>query len=210
MHNKMPESQDDVICVVNEHILIRRFRDEDAETYASYATDDRVWNTQSDAMPHPYTTEHAKDWIKRSRSEEVQAATGNSLGDQHAKKITTEYVIVVDGQPCGGVGLKFQPQVYRLSATLGYWLGAPYQRTGVMSKAIPVFVQWTWDTFGYLIRLNGTAYETNIGSQLVMQTAGFKHEGLRINACIKNGKICNEVMLAALRPGTENAAAATY
>lgn len=201
---------DDVICVVSDRIVIRRFRDEDAEVYASYATDDRVWNTLSDAMPHPYTIEHAREWIETTRKSEQHAITGDSLEDTRAKRITTAYVIVVDDQPCGGVGLNFQRQVYRLSATLGYWLGAPYQRTGVMSKAIPAFVEWTWKTFGYLIRLNGTAYETNIGSQLVMQSAGFKREGLRINACIKNGKICNEVILAALRPGTEELAAAQY
>ncbi|QIW97197.1 hypothetical protein AMS68_002715 [Peltaster fructicola] len=190
----------DVICVVNDHIVIRRYRDEDAEVYAHHANNRNVWNTLSDRMPHPYTVDDAKAWIAHTRSPETQAVGGRSLSITTARRISAAYVIVVDGVPCGSISLEFGSGVYRLNATLGYWLGEEYHSKGIMSRAVPAFVAWAWQTFGYIVRLNATAYKSNTKSQRVLQKAGFVLESTRVNGCIKNGIICDEVTLGALRP----------
>lgn len=154
-------------------------------------------------MPQPYTLQDARDWIALSRHTSTFAPSGDSCEDRTALLRPSQYVIVIDGVVCGTIGLVFQSGWHRLNANLGYWLGTVYQKRGVMSQVVPAFVAWTWSTFGYLVRLDGTAFEFNIGSQKVLRKAGFVDEGIRINSCIKLGVIHNEVCLAALRPGVE-------
>ena len=42
----------------------------------------------------------------------------------------------LEGQVIGAIGLKTQPDVYRLSAEMGYWIGEPFWGLGIISKAI--------------------------------------------------------------------------
>lgn len=194
---------DEPILKLPNGIEIRAMRDEDAAALSKHASDPKVFANLSDSMPQPYGVQEARDYICYSRRSESFKPTGPSLEDTSAVRIPTKYAIVVDGEPCGGIGLDFRTGVYRLTANMGYWLGTAYQYQGVMSAVAPAFAQWAWATFGWMTRMDGTAYEFNKSSQKVLERAGFVYEGLRINACIKLGVIHNEVMMGAYRPGVK-------
>ena len=62
-----------------------------------------------------------------------------------------------------------------------------------MSAVVPAFVEWSWRTFGRLVRLNADVMEGNRGSWRVLEKAGF----------VKNGVLGEEVSLGMVRPGME-------
>lgn len=69
-----------------------------------------------------------------------------------------------------------------------------------MSKVVPPFVQWAWDAFGILVRMNGETSGDNAGSASVLKKAGFVLEGRRANAAYKHGKLQDLLMFGTLRP----------
>lgn len=69
-----------------------------------------------------------------------------------------------------------------------------------MSKVVPPFVQWAWDTFSILVRINAEVNEGNKGSATVLKKAGFEFEGRRRCGAYKNGEFHDLFMFGALRP----------
>lgn len=61
-------------------------------------------------------------------------------------------------------------------------------------------MQWAWDTFEILVRVNSETSGENVGSQSVLKKAGFVFEGRRVNAICKNGRLQDALMFGALRP----------
>jgi RimJ/RimL family protein N-acetyltransferase len=96
--------------------------------------------------------------------------------------------------------LTIREDIYFRTGELGYWIGEEHWGRGIMSRVIPAFVEWTWSTFGILVRLNGLVTESNAGSSRLLEKAGFVLEGRREDAICKNGHICAELMYGALRP----------
>jgi RimJ/RimL family protein N-acetyltransferase len=99
---------------VLERCELRPLPFEDAPSLAHHANDLTVWRNLRDLFPHPYTL-GARGGLHRARPEPVPPATR---------------AIVVDGLAVGSIGLKLGTDVERVSAELGYWLGAPYRGVG--------------------------------------------------------------------------------
>lgn len=70
-----------------------------------------------------------------------------------------------------------------------------------MGRVVPAFVVWVWQTFGILIRLNGSCYAHNKASARCLEKAGFVFEGRRQAIAVKCGQVQAELMYGALRPG---------
>lgn len=129
----------------------------------------------------------------------------------------THYAVTVDDEAVGAIALDFgkggcrmctnsprppnrSVDVYFRTAELGYWLGEEHWGKGVMSKAVPPFLQWAFDTFGILVRVNAEANADNQGSASVLKKSGFVFEGRRANAAFKHGRCIDTLMFGALRP----------
>ncbi len=69
-----------------------------------------------------------------------------------------------------------------------------------MSKLLPLFMEWAWENFGILVRINAETYEANGASGKVLERAGFKLEGRRPDYVCKNGVIGAALMWGLLRP----------
>ncbi|MCY4431872.1 MAG: GNAT family protein [Rhodospirillales bacterium] len=63
------------------------------------------------------------------------------------------------------------------SASLGYWIGAPHARQGYMREAIAVLVPMLFGTLK-LHRLEAAAVTCNWPSRLLLESLGFRCEGL--------------------------------
>ncbi len=72
------------------------------------------------------------------------------------------------------IGIILQNDVERISAELGYWLGKKYWGKGIMTEAIKQMTKYTFENFGYLHKIYATPFGFNIGSQRVLQKAGFE------------------------------------
>jgi len=167
---------------VLEHCELRPFVPEDAPSLAQMANDITVWRNLRDMFPHPYTLEHARGFIQ------------HTLGETPGSHLA----IVVDGHAVGSIGLKLGTDVERISAELGYWLGAPYRGRGIMTEAIRAFTDDAFETFS-LSRIFALPFGQNVASCRALEKAGFGLEGILRRSCVKDGRILDQRQYARIR-----------
>lgn len=204
--NHSTSEDSDIILSLPNSIVVRRYRAADATSLSNHGNNIKIWNQLRNRMPYPYTKDAAQFWIEYCSSPEQFRASGPWTPDTGAQGpfVPTNFTIAVNGQACGSIGLDFGDpvDVYFRSAEVGYWLGEDYWGKGVMGAVVPAFVDWTWQMFGILIRLNAEVASQNLGSFRCLQRAGFVEEGRKKCAFVKNGVILDEILLGMLRPGT--------
>ena len=167
---------------VLERCELRPFLPEDAPSLAEMANDITVWRNLRDLFPHPYTLEHARGFIEHTLSQSP----------------TPHRAIVVDGLAVGTIGLKLGTDVERISAELGYWLGAPYRGRGIMTEAIRAFTDEAFETFS-LTRIFALPFAHNVPSCRALEKAGYVLEGILRRSCIKEGRILDQSQYARVR-----------
>ncbi len=90
------------------------------------------------------------------------------------------------GQLVGGLTLSNVRRGVTQAAALGYWVGAPFVRKGLMTEAVRAVIPFAFDGLE-LHRLEAACLPNNVGSIKVLEKNGFQREGLarkylRINA----------------------------
>jgi RimJ/RimL family protein N-acetyltransferase len=88
--------------------------------------------------------------------------------------------------------------IERISAELGYWLGEEYWGRGIASAAIRRICEYGFSDLD-LVRIFALPMGHNSASQRVLEKAGFVREGILRNACVKDGKILDEIMYAKIK-----------
>jgi len=161
---------------------LRPFLPEDAPSLARHANDVTVWRNLRDLFPHPYTLEHAVGFLSHALSQSPPC---------HA-------AIVVDGQAVGCIGVKLGTDVERVSAELGYWLGAPYRGRGVMTDVIRAFTDEAFEVFS-LTRIFALPFAHNLASCRALEKAGFTLEAVLRRSCVKEGRIIDQRQYARIR-----------
>jgi [ribosomal protein S5]-alanine N-acetyltransferase len=76
----------------------------------------------------------------------------------------------------GGLTLANVRRRAAMSATLGYWMGAPYAGKGLMSHAVPALCRHGFSLLG-LQRIEAACLPENEASIRVLEKAGFRREG---------------------------------
>jgi ribosomal-protein-alanine N-acetyltransferase len=76
----------------------------------------------------------------------------------------------------GGVTLSNVRRGVALTASLGYWIGAPYARQGYMSEALLTVLHFAFDQLG-LHRVEAACLEKNEASRRLLQKSGFRPVG---------------------------------
>ena len=183
-------------------IAIREWRHTDIIPMSYHADSKKIWNNLRNRMPHPYTEADAERWINFCHDTEHHIHSGKwtpETGSQ-GPALATDYAVTRNDEAIGSIGLDFKDDIYFRTAEIGYWLGEDYWGRGIMSKVVPAFVDWTFQTFGILIRLNAETYEKNVASGKVLEKAGFRFEGRRPDMVCKDGVTGAELMWGALRP----------
>lgn len=77
----------------------------------------------------------------------------------------------------GGITLSNVRRGVTQSASLGYWVGLPYQGRGVMSEAVARIADYAFDELT-LHRIEAASLPDNIASIRVLEKCGFQREGL--------------------------------
>jgi RimJ/RimL family protein N-acetyltransferase len=159
--------------------VVRELDLTDAPSLARHADDRRIWLQVRDALPHPYLEAHAVAYIESVR----------------AQKPPTTFAIAVDGQAVGAIGLTMQTDVNRVSAELGYWLGAAYWGRGLATRAVSAVTRWGIDELR-LTRVFATPFAENLASCRVLEKAGFVREGVMRRSAVDDGRLLDQVMYA--------------
>jgi [ribosomal protein S5]-alanine N-acetyltransferase len=84
------------------------------------------------------------------------------------------------------------------TGTFGYWIGQPFARQGYMREAILALTHHAFTRLD-LSRLEAACLPENLPSRGVLETCGFKYEGVAQSYLQINGRWRNHVLYANLR-----------
>jgi [ribosomal protein S5]-alanine N-acetyltransferase len=161
---------------------LRPWLPNDVELLVKNANNVNIAKQMTDAFPSPYNEAHAADFID-------MALSYNPI---------RMFAIDIDGKACGGIGIHPQADIMQKNAELGYWLGESYWGLGIMSRAIPLMVDYAFKTFP-IERIYARPFGNNGASQKVLQKSGFVLEAEFEKTIFKNGQFLNEMVFATRR-----------
>ena len=141
---------------------------------SKYANNEKIAGRLRDSFPYPYTEEDAEWFVKDCMEKEGKTQFSRA--------------IVIDGEAVGSISLLFGDDVYSRSAELGYWLGEPFWRKGIMTEAVQKMCEEAFRRYK-LIRISSEPFSTNLASRGVLEKAGFTLEGIKRKSIFKNGCI---------------------
>ena len=84
------------------------------------------------------------------------------------------------------------------AGTMGYWIGAPFARQGLMREAVLAVVHYAFSSLD-LSRIESACLPENAASRGVLEKTGFKYEGVAQSYLQINGRWRNHVLYANLR-----------
>ena len=105
---------------------MRSWRASDLDSLVAHANNRNIWLNLRDRFPHPYTAGDGQTFIRAARK-------------MHPE---TFFAIAVDGEAVGGIGFVLQPDVERVSAEVGYWLGEAFWGRGIATEALAAVTRY--------------------------------------------------------------------
>lgn len=168
--------------LIHKAVRLRTLAKADAEILAGLANDKTIWNNVRDHFPYPYTIEHAKHFISESSSENPPVT----------------FAIDYNQKLVGVIGIKRQPDIYRRSGEIGYWIGSSYRRRGIATTALELITNYGINTL-VINRLYAGVFSNNIASIKVLEKCGYLHEGISKKAVWKNGQFVDEHRFAIIQ-----------
>ena len=163
--------------------VIREFRTSDRTSLVRAANNGKVADQLRDRFPHPYTADHAREWLDRVQVEDPVSHFAIGAGDEVA----------------GSIGLQLQSDVHLRVAELGYWLAEPYWGRGIATRAVIAFTEFAFERYR-LIRIYATVFETNPASARVLEKAGYLCEGRLRMSVVKHGRVLDQLLYSKLNP----------
>jgi [ribosomal protein S5]-alanine N-acetyltransferase len=159
--------------------ILRPLRESDITNLAKYANNPKIAANLTNAFPHPYTEEAATGFIKM--------AMGHSPFRIMAITMQDELI--------GCIGIHPQEDIMSKNAELGYWLAEPYWGQGIMTKMVKEMVKYGFETFD-IHRIYARPFGNNLGSQKVLEHAGFTLEARLKETIFKLGRMEDELIYA--------------
>lgn len=156
-------------------IILRPWKKEDAQQLASIANNRNVWLNLRNRFPHPYTVMDAMQWIQMQSNE----------------KPVQNFCIEYQGKVAGSIGVLPKDDVYRKTIEIGYFIGEPFWKKGIATKAVASMLDYIVKEFD-IVRIFAEVFEHNKASMSVLRKNGFHLEGIRKKAVIKDGVMMND------------------
>jgi len=146
---------------VSSQLKLRPFRRGDEPSIVRYANNKKIERGLAQ-FPIPYRLFNARTWVRKCLNE----AKRRPLEKVH-------FAIEFGGECVGSISLTLKGHGI---GELGYWLGEPFWGRGIMTKAVKHVVRHGNVKHG-LHRIEAYTFPFNVGSQRVLEKAGFKREG---------------------------------
>jgi RimJ/RimL family protein N-acetyltransferase len=154
----------------------------DAPGLAHHGNNRKVWVNLRDRFPHPFTEQHGVEYIEYTLS----------------KPDPTSFAIDVGGEAVGGISLHVGTDIERLGAEIGYWIGEDFWGRGIMTEAIRLVTDYAFSELD-LVRVFAVPFVGNAGSCRALEKAGYVREGIMLRSAIKDGRILDQYLYAAVR-----------
>jgi ribosomal-protein-alanine N-acetyltransferase len=103
----------------------------------------------------------------------------------------------------GGIGLSNVRRGVAETASLGYWIGAPFARQGYMTAALPPVLDFAFDRLR-LHRVEAACLPTNVASRALLVRTGFQQEGYARRYLLIDGQWQDHLLFAILREDWRN------
>lgn len=158
---------------------VRSWEPGDVPSLVRHANNRRIWLNLRDRFPHPYTAHDGVAFVRRAR--EIRPETA--------------FAIEVDGEAVGGMSFMLQPDVERVSAEIGYWLGEAYWGRGICTEALGAVTAYAIRQHG-LTRIFALPFAHNEASCRVLEKAGYVLEGRLRRSAIKEGQVLDQMQYA--------------
>ncbi|MEN6520333.1 MAG: GNAT family N-acetyltransferase [Armatimonadota bacterium] len=173
------------IKIETERLILRTLRELDAPELFPLINDADVARYML-RVPHPYPENALPEWLKKAE-------------ESMERKEQFEFAIILKetGKPIGVCSLDEISWEYE-KAELGYWLGKPYWRRGIMTEAAKAVVSFGFDTLK-LERIYACCFEQNQTSAKVIQKAGLRYEGCSRHDIKRNGVFINILCFGMIR-----------
>src|SRR5580765_1504814 len=163
--------------------IVRSWTNEDLASLVRHADNRKIWLNLRDRFPHPYTRRDGREFIHLARGQRPE----------------TMFAIEVDGEAAGGIGFVPHPDVERVSAEIGYWLGEPFWGRGIVTEALVAVTAHAIKTHS-LTRIYAVPFAWNAASCRVLEKAGYVLEGRLRKSAIKDGKLTDQFQYAFIAP----------
>ena len=163
---------------------------------------------KADYIPWVTTRRAGVDFLQpwepiRGRDYEAKASFYNRIGWAHRaarQKSAFPFIIIQrqDARLMGAITLdnvRFGPAK---AGTVGYWIGPEFARQGFMSEALGQVVEFAFERLG-LSRIEAACLPENEASRGVLETCGFKYEGVAQSYLQIAGRWRTHVLYAHLR-----------
>jgi RimJ/RimL family protein N-acetyltransferase len=161
---------------------VRSWRGSDLDSLVRHANNRNIWINLRDRFPHPYTKSDGRRFIRTAR------------------RMTPEtfFAIAIGDEAVGGIGFVLQPDVERVSAEIGYWLGEAFWGRGIVTEAVVAVTRYAFEHHE-LTRLFALPYARNAASARVLEKAGYVLEGRLRRSAVKDGVIVDQLQYACVR-----------
>lgn len=160
---------------------VRSWNTRDLASLVEQADNRKIWLNLRDRFPHPYTRADGLAFLKEARSATPE----------------TFFAIEVGDAAVGGIGFVLQPDVERVSAEIGYWLGEAYWGRGIATEALAAVTRYAVDHH-HLTRVFALPFASNAASVRVLEKCGYVLEARLVRSAIKNGAIVDQLQYAYL------------
>jgi RimJ/RimL family protein N-acetyltransferase len=158
---------------------VRSWRASDVSSLVAHANNRKIWLNLRDRFPHPYTRSDGRAYVRLARSMDPE----------------TLFAIDVAGEAVGAVGFVMQPDVERMSAEVGYWLGEAFWGRGIVTDALRAVTRYAIDQH-HFTRIFAVPFASNTGSCRVLEKAGYVLEARLRRSAIKDGVVIDQLQYA--------------
>jgi ribosomal-protein-alanine N-acetyltransferase len=158
---------------------VRSWRASDVGALVAQANNRKIWLNLRDRFPHPYTKSDGRAYIRMALAMDPE----------------TFFAIDVEGQAVGAIGYVMQPDVERMSAEVGYWLGEAFWGRGIVSAALRAITLYAIERHRFT-RLFAVPFASNTASCRVLEKAGYVLEARLKRSAIKDGVIVDQLQYA--------------
>lgn len=138
---------------------LRRWNKNDLDSLVKYANNWNIARNLTDMFPYPYTRESGTKFIEM-------------VIENHDQ---TVFAIDIGGEASGAIGIHPLTDIHKKNAELGYWLAEPFWKNGIMTRAVIQMIDFGFKSYP-VNRIFARPFGSNIGSQKVLEKAGFKLE----------------------------------
>jgi [ribosomal protein S5]-alanine N-acetyltransferase len=162
--------------------IVRSYRVTDAPSLTRHGNNRKVWLNLRDRFPHPFEEQGCVEYITRGLQSPVEAS----------------FAIDVGGAAIGGISLHLGTDIERVGAEMGYWIGEEFWGRGIASAAIKLVTAHAFTDLG-LLRVFAVPFTTNAASCRALEKAGYQREGTLRRSAIKDGRVLDQHLYAAVR-----------